>query len=189
MLTSTHPAELGEVLGKLDLLLEAEREAREAEQQNDKNSDTEKKVSNDEDRAMQELLVKPDSSLIGRSASSTRLRSRYSINLLAISRQSHRSIKRLRATQIQGGDVLLMQGSAEDIGEFASDYDSRHTNYIGTSYKNLNSPAKFHCLATLHYLIPAAGYTLTLGTLNNPKTCRMVGLIAHAMPTFVCKFS
>ncbi|MFV3384243.1 SLC13 family permease [Pseudomonas sp. NY15364] len=117
------PAELGEVLGKLDLLLEAEREAREAEQQNDKNSDTEKKVSNDEDRAMQELLVKPDSSLIGRSASSTRLRSRYSINLLAISRQSHRSIKRLRSTLILGGDVLLMQGSAEDIGEFASDYD------------------------------------------------------------------
>ncbi|RRV40058.1 sodium-coupled transporter [Pseudomonas sp. o96-267] len=117
------PTELGEVLGKLDLLLEAEREAREAEQQNDKNSDTEKKVSNDEDRAMQELLVKPDSSLIGRSASSTRLRSRYSINLLAISRQSHRSIKRLRSTLIQGGDVLLMQGSAEDIGEFASDYD------------------------------------------------------------------
>ncbi|PKQ41373.1 SLC13 family permease [Pseudomonas sp. YY-1] len=117
------PAELGEVLGKLDLLLEAEREAREAEQQNDKNSDTEKKVSNDEDRTMQELLVKPDSSLIGRSASSTRLRSRYSINLLAISRQSHRSIKRLRSTLIQGGDVLLMQGSAEDIGEFASDYD------------------------------------------------------------------
>ncbi|RRV29142.1 sodium-coupled transporter [Pseudomonas sp. o96-267] len=117
------PAELGEVLGKLDLLLEAEREAREAEQQNDKNSDTEKKVNNDEDRTMQELLVKPDSSLIGRSASSTRLRSRYSINLLAISRQSHRSIKRLRSTLIQGGDVLLMQGSAEDIGEFASDYD------------------------------------------------------------------
>ncbi|MDU9407205.1 SLC13 family permease [Pseudomonas sp. zfem001] len=117
------PAELGEVLGKLDLLLEAEREAREAEQQNDKNGDTEKKVSNDEDRAMQELLVKPDSSLIGRSASSTRLRSRYSINLLAISRQSHRSIKRLRSTLIQGGDVLLMQGSAEDIGEFANDYD------------------------------------------------------------------
>lgn len=117
------PAELGEVLGKLDLLLEAEREAREAEQQNDKNSDAEKKASNDEDRAMQELLVKPDSSLIGRSASSTRLRSRYSINLLAISRQSHRSIKRLRSTLIQGGDVLLMQGSAEDIGEFASDYD------------------------------------------------------------------
>lgn len=117
------PEELGEVLGQLDLLLEAEREAKEAEQKEDKEGETEKKASNDEDRAMQELLVKPDSSLIGRSASSTRLRSRYSINLLAISRQSHRSIKRLRSTLIQSGDVLLMQGSAEDIGEFASDYD------------------------------------------------------------------
>lgn len=37
--------------------------------------------------------------------------------------------------------------------------------------------------------IPIALLTLSLGTLNNPKTCRMVGLIAHAMPTFVCKFS
>lgn len=117
------PQELGEVLGQLDLLLEAEREAKEAEQKEDKEGETEKKTSNSEDRALQELLVKPDSSLIGRSASSTRLRSRYSINLLAISRQSHRSIKRLRSTLIQGGDVLLMQGSAEDIGEFASDYD------------------------------------------------------------------
>jgi di/tricarboxylate transporter len=117
------PQELGEVLGQLDLLLEAEREAEEAEQQQDKDGDADKKASNGEDRAMQELLVKPDSSLIGRSASSTRLRSRYSINLLAISRQSHRSIKRLRSTLIQSGDVLLMQGSAEDIGEFASDYD------------------------------------------------------------------
>nr|WP_017678478.1 SLC13 family permease [Pseudomonas chengduensis] len=117
------PQELGEVLGQLDLLLEADREAKEAEQKEDKEGETEKKASNDEDRAMQELLVKPDSSLIGRSASSTRLRSRYSINLLAISRQSHRSIKRLRSPLIQSGDVLLMQGSAEDIGEFASDYD------------------------------------------------------------------
>ncbi|EZH76655.1 citrate transporter [Ectopseudomonas composti] len=117
------PEELGEVLGKLDLLLEAEREAKEAEQREDKDGEAEKKASTSEDRAMLELLVKPDSSLIGRSASSTRLRSRYSINLLAISRQSHRSIKRLRSTLIQSGDVLLMQGSAEDIGEFASDYD------------------------------------------------------------------
>ena len=117
------PQELGEVLGQLDLLLEAEREAQEAEQKEDKEGETEKKASNNEDRALQELLVKPDSSLIGRSASSTRLRSRYSINLLAISRQSHRSIKRLRSTLIQSGDVLLMQGSTEDIGEFASDYD------------------------------------------------------------------
>ena len=123
LVIEAEPEELGEVLGQLDLLLEAEREAEEAEQQQAKDGEADKKASNGDDRAIQELLVKPDSSLIGRSASSTRLRSRYSINLLAISRQSHRSIKRLRSTLIQGGDVLLMQGSAEDIGEFASDYD------------------------------------------------------------------
>ncbi|AVO03322.1 hypothetical protein A9958_12890 (plasmid) [Staphylococcus simulans] len=37
--------------------------------------------------------------------------------------------------------------------------------------------------------IPITLLTLSLGTLNKPKTCRMVGLIAHAMPTFVFKFS
>ena len=109
---------------QLDLLLEAAREAEEAEQreEQDNDKDAEKKDSNGDERTLLELLVKPDSSLIGRSASSTRLRSRYAINLLAISRQSHRSIKRLRSTLIQNGDVLLMQGSAEDIGEFANDY-------------------------------------------------------------------
>ena len=118
------PEELGEVLSQLDLLLEAAREAEEAEQreEQDNDKDAEKKDSNGDERTLLELLVKPDSSLIGRSASSTRLRSRYAINLLAISRQSHRSIKRLRSTLIQNGDVLLMQGSAEDIGEFANDY-------------------------------------------------------------------
>lgn len=117
------PAELGEVLGQLDLLLEAEREAEEAEQQRKEDgAEVEKKDVNGEDRGLLELLVKPDSQLIGRSASSIRLRSRYGINLLAISRQSHRSIKRLRSTLIQSGDVLLMQGGTDDIGEFASDY-------------------------------------------------------------------
>ena len=37
--------------------------------------------------------------------------------------------------------------------------------------------------------IPIALLTLSLGTLNKPKTCRMVDLIAHAMSTFVSKFS
>ena len=134
------PEELGEVLSKLDLLLEAEREAQEA-QQNEEPGDTENKESNGDERAMQELLVKPDSSLIGRSASSTRLRSRYSINLLAISRQSHRSIKRLRSTTMQSGDVLLLQGSSEDIGEFANDYGcvplaARAINIPDTSQAN-----------------------------------------------------
>ncbi|HBX56203.1 MAG TPA: SLC13 family permease, partial [Pseudomonas sp.] len=69
-----------------------------------------KKDPDAESSVLQELLALPESNLIGRSASDTRLRSRYAINMLAISRQGHRSIKRLRSTPIQTGDVLLMQG-------------------------------------------------------------------------------
>ena len=70
-----------------------------------------------------ELVVKPGAALIGRSARDINLRLRYQINLLAVSRQGRRSIARLRATQLDAGDVLLVQGLPEAISEFASDFD------------------------------------------------------------------
>ncbi|MCG4452491.1 SLC13 family permease [Pseudomonas sp. MMS21-TM103] len=137
LVIEAEPEALGGVLGKLGLQLEAEHEE-DAEDKKDKkdstpadrgaarnkheDSSSEKKQSSDAADVLQELLVRPDSQLIGRSASSTRLRSRYSLNLLAISRASHRSIKRLRSTLIERGDVLLMQGAPGDISEFAGDY-------------------------------------------------------------------
>lgn len=164
------PEELGEVLSKLDLLLEAEREAEEAQQSEEQDSDAEKKDSNGDERAMQELLVKPDSSLIGRSASSTRLRSRYSINLLAISRQSHRSVKRLRSTQLQSGDVLLMQGSAEDIGEFANDYGcvplaERAINIPDTRQANLALGIMLLAIAAAAFGLLSAAIAFAAGVL------------------------
>lgn len=132
LVIEAEPESLGTVLGKLGLQLEAERKLEvqadagsTADTQDTANSpgaDTDKKDSGDIDIVLQELLVRPDSQLVGRSARSTRLRSRYSINLLAISRASHRSIKRLRSTLFERGDVLLMQGALGDIAEFASDY-------------------------------------------------------------------
>jgi di/tricarboxylate transporter len=50
-----------------------------------------------------------------------RLRARYGLNLLAVSRQGRRSKSRLRTLRIAPGDVLLMQGSPDALGEFASD--------------------------------------------------------------------
>ena len=64
----------------------------------------------------------PGSALQGRSATDMELRTRYGINLLAISRQGRRSIKRLRSTPVQAGDVLLMQGVPEAVAGFAGDY-------------------------------------------------------------------
>ena len=68
-----------------------------------------------------ELVVLPGSMLAGRSARDILLRTRYGINLLAISREGRRSMKRLRSVALQSGDLLLMQGPPESINEFASD--------------------------------------------------------------------
>ncbi|MEX6502861.1 SLC13 family permease [Pseudomonas zhanjiangensis] len=132
LVIEAEPETLGDVLAKLGLKLEAEREKRDSDKAEDDAADKQDKASRedkpvekkdgDEDSVLQELLVRPDSRLIGRSASSIHLRSRYSINLLAISRHSHRSVKRLRSTEIERADVLLMQGAPGDIAEFASDY-------------------------------------------------------------------
>jgi di/tricarboxylate transporter len=69
-----------------------------------------------------ELAVRPDASLIGRTARDLRLRTRHGINLLGISRQGRRSIRRLRSTAIKPGDVLLLQGGSESVMGFASEF-------------------------------------------------------------------
>ncbi len=75
-----------------------------------------------EEIVLAELAVMPDSQLIGRSATDLRLRTRYAINLLAVSRQGLRSLARLRTMNLEPGDVLLMQGNADSLNEFASEY-------------------------------------------------------------------
>ena len=74
-----------------------------------------------EEIVLMELVVLPSSELIGRSASDLLLRTRYGINLLALSREGMRSIGRLRTAKLKSGDMLLIQGSAEVILEFAAD--------------------------------------------------------------------
>ena len=74
------------------------------------------------DTALMELAVLPDSDMLGRSAADIRLRTNFGINLLALSRQGRRSIKRLRQTAIKAGDVLLIQGPPDSIYEFANRY-------------------------------------------------------------------
>ncbi len=68
---------------------------------------------------LMEVVVMPTASIIGRSALSLRLRARYGINILAISRQGHRTVARLRSMRFRPSDVLLMQGPIEQLQEFA----------------------------------------------------------------------
>jgi len=67
-----------------------------------------------------ELVVKPNAILLGRSASALDLQAKYGISLLAISREGHRSIQRLRFISIKAGDVLLIGCVLVVIVVFAS---------------------------------------------------------------------
>ncbi|MEE8295791.1 MAG: SLC13 family permease, partial [Sphingomonadales bacterium] len=67
-----------------------------------------------EDVVLIEAVVSSDSRLIGRKVSTLRLKSRYHINLLGISRQGTTIIKRLQDVVLRTGDVALLQAE-EDI--------------------------------------------------------------------------
>ena len=73
-----------------------------------------------EEIALMELAILPGSVLAGRSARDILLRSRYGINLLAVSRHGKRSMARLRSLRLAPGDLLLMQGPPDALAEFAA---------------------------------------------------------------------
>lgn len=75
----------------------------------------------DEDIVLRELAVLPGSGIVGRSASDLRLRTRYGLNLLAVSREGHPPRTRLRTLKLKSGDLLLMQGPAEVMADFVND--------------------------------------------------------------------
>ncbi|HJS36351.1 MAG TPA: SLC13 family permease [Pseudoxanthomonas sp.] len=114
---AVHPAEKGEAATE-DPVDEAQDEANEAPVRNGNDKD---QARTSDDNALMELAVLPGSSLVGRSASDILLRTRYGLNLLAVSRHGQRSLARLRSRTFLSGDLLLMQGAPEAIAEFASD--------------------------------------------------------------------
>ena len=71
---------------------------------------------------IQEFVVLPNAPLVNRSATDIDLRTRYGINLLAISHQGRRTLKRLRTVRIRAGDVLLMQGPVDALAAFAAQF-------------------------------------------------------------------
>jgi len=105
-----------------------------------------------EDIALQELAVLPGSMLVGHSASDLLLRTRYGINLLAVSRQGRRSVARLRAMPIAAGDVLLMQGAPEALAEFSSS-----AGCVPLAERELHIPDKRKALTATGIMAAAVG--------------------------------
>ena len=94
----------------------ADKKSSDAEEDDDKGE-----VRRDEDIVLRELAVLPGSSIVGRSASELRLRTRYGLNLLAVSREGYPPRVRLRTLKLKSGDLLLMQGPAEVMSDFIND--------------------------------------------------------------------
>ncbi|MHC4108058.1 MAG: SLC13 family permease, partial [Planctomycetota bacterium] len=64
-----------------------------------------------------EAVVPPGSPILGRTASALRLRRRFDINLLAVSRAGRPHRGRLRSFRFRAGDVVLLEGDAENLPE------------------------------------------------------------------------
>jgi di/tricarboxylate transporter len=124
LVIEAEPESLESVLSTLGLKLEEAIPPDPEKKQDEPASDAEndRKKSGSPEVELQEMVSMPNSILNGRSASDIELRTRYGLNLLAISRQGRRSIKRLRSTRIQAGDVLLMQGTPEALSTFATEF-------------------------------------------------------------------
>jgi di/tricarboxylate transporter len=65
--------------------------------------------------AVIEAVIKPGSTLAGKTPTALRLRRMYGINLLALARHGKRVRQRLGDVRLQIGDVLLLQGPTETI--------------------------------------------------------------------------
>lgn len=76
----------------------------------------------EEDIVLRELAVLPASTIVGRSARDIRLRSRHGLNLLAVAREGRKPRARLRTLKLKSGDLLLMQGPAEVLTDFANEH-------------------------------------------------------------------
>lgn len=94
-----------------------------------------------EEIVVQEVVVVPSTSLVDRTVIDIDLPARYDVNLLAISRQGRRSVKRLRHTKLNEGDVLLLQGDIDSISRFSSDFGC-----LPLAPRDIKVPRKGHAL-------------------------------------------
>ena len=134
LIIEADPESLSAIISLIDVaLVESDRERdKESHQEIDKDigeersdedgPEREKRSDASDEADLSELVAMPNSSLVGRTAEELSLGPSHGLNLLAITRQGRRSIKRLRYTAIQAGDVMLLQGSSQAIGDFTSTF-------------------------------------------------------------------
>lgn len=68
-----------------------------------------------EQAVFSEAVVQPGSNMIGRTVGSLRLKGRYNVTLLGVSRQGQTSRGRLNNYRLRTGDVILVEGLENDV--------------------------------------------------------------------------
>ena len=120
LIIEVEPDDLSQVLSDLELTL-GTPEKETAQTQDEDTGET------PDDHAgapvtLQELAVMPSSSLLGRSSGGLQLNERYSISVLAVSRQGKRTVRRVKTMRFMAGDLLLTQGPPEALAKFTNEY-------------------------------------------------------------------
>ncbi len=104
LLVEAEPDELGQALSDTGLEAAGTRELQEH-------------FLDAEDVRAAEGVVRPDTRAVGKNARELALRSRYRVNLLGVARHGERVRGRIGKVALRPGDVLLLQGEPEGLGE------------------------------------------------------------------------
>ncbi|MCU7803994.1 MAG: anion permease [Candidatus Thiodiazotropha sp. (ex Lucinoma annulata)] len=120
LVIEAEPDDLSKVISDLELSLGERKKPVEKDGTDSQDKDTAEKASGP--IALQELAVLPDSGLIGRSSGGIKLNERYSMSVLAVSRQGRRTVRRVKTMRFKAGDLLLMQGPPEALAKFSNEY-------------------------------------------------------------------
>ncbi|KZD08270.1 SLC13 family permease [Oceanibaculum pacificum] len=118
LLIEASPEAIGQAAEILDLALpgaplkEDEEEKARDEEEETPNTRARLNASNN---TLVEAVVAQNSAIEGYTPASTRMRRRYGVNLLAVSRQGKPYRGRLRSFRFQVGDVLLLQGDTDRL--------------------------------------------------------------------------
>ena len=75
------------------------------------------------DIGIAEIVVMPESKLVGQKLSESRFREHYHVNVLGVKRSSEYITANLPATRLKAGDTLLIQGTWEHIMEIDKEED------------------------------------------------------------------
>jgi di/tricarboxylate transporter len=120
LIIEAEPDDLSKVVSDLQLTLGSTEQP--ADEKVTTPNDQQSSERSDDPVILQELVVMPGSRLIGRSSGGTKLDERYAINLLAVSRQGKRTVRRVRTMRFMAGDLLLMQGPPEALAIFTNEH-------------------------------------------------------------------